>query len=215
MKERMENIKHKYGFIIICAFVSLFLFIIGGVVKNNAEKKYDDAVNQYYGIKNKTSQVSVSLDKVERKVIPAEKVVSAKRMNMDGDTIYNFIGPAFNFSDADEYNANRQKLVDALGSEDPFIVEILQPYVEETIVIEKETDIDKEKTKFNATMSRDSFLMRVTDIDWDNDIYSYVISASVASKNMTGMAAASNILISCDVDGSGNISNLRVATCTK
>ena len=198
---------------LVCFVLCFVMCVSGAVVRGVAKRAYSSASLRLNNVSNLIEQGSISVgQQVERVVKPLEGGLDKARWASDDAIIAEWIYPAFNFDDADEYNRNREIYVERLGNADDFVREVLPPYIPESSVMKSEQEAINDGKKINLHIANGGFKSYVDG--FDGDVYSYVAVVTCYSVTTTGYSQqrTQDIILTYSINGKGQVVDFHAAT---
>lgn len=169
-------IKHKIGVFAVVLF--FILMIAGNSMSSSAKAMTSSADRLLADIQNQIAQLDSLKHQVTQVIKHLDHGLDAERWQNDDTIAAQWILPAFNFSNADEYMTNRDLYINRLSPDDPFVTTLLAPYVAVFQPQSSESLPDDGKA---ISCKVNSFKSYVAAIDEENGIYSYVSVLTCAS----------------------------------
>ena len=208
----MDNVKafvKEHFILLLTIVVFLIAWFIGGLIRGSARKEYMAAYNQVSDLKNQIEHDTITLMQDKTTVaVGLLEGLDKQRWQEDDIVINEWIYPAFNFDNADEYNANRDIFIDRLGMNDDFVIEVMPPYDSKYALQSSEDMMVDDGTGINMHVT--NFVSYVDAIN--DDVYSYVAVVTVSSTNKKGKTMTSDIILTYSIDGSGSVQDFHAAT---
>lgn len=165
-----------------------------------------DAKNQdITNLENDISRLKNKQRDVQYVTRESKTGLSETRWRNDDQIMYKWISPAFSFNSVDEYNKNRDAFIEKLGPDDPFVLDIMPPYISGVTANVNEKTATDEGDKLNMQMT--DFTSYVKSIDEEKDIYSYIAFVQTSSSNKNGYTGESIAILSYSIDKDGNVSD--------
>lgn len=198
---------------IVCVTAGIMLSITGLVLNGTARRSYGAVLGQVVSVENLIDQSQISVgQKVERVVKPLEGGLDKSRWASDDAIIAEWIYPAFNFDNADEYNRNREIYVKRLGNADDFVKEVLPPYIPEASAMRNEQEAINDGKKINLHIADGGFKSYVDG--FEGDVYSYVAVVTCYSVSQTGYSQqrTQDIILTYSINGAGQVVDFHAAT---
>lgn len=170
-------IKHKLPF--GAAGVMLLSLIIGGIMSGSSKATVDNLQSQMNMITVELTQLTEQAKEVKEVIVPGDTDLDTKRWNSDDRYVAEWLLPAFAFSNASEYNANRDTMINKLSATDPFIVDYLPVYKADYSEQDDERQNIDDGARIKSTIK--SFKTYVTKVDTDTGKYSYIALITYSS----------------------------------
>ncbi len=208
----MDKVKAfiKEHFILLLTIVIfLVMWIIGGSIRGSARKDYMAVYNQLSDLKNQIDHDTINF--VQEKTTATVGLLNGldkERWQEDDVVITEWIYPAFNWDNADEYNTNRALYVERLGGMNDFVIEVMPPYDPEYAAQTTENATVDDGTGVNMHVT--NFKSYVDSIN--DDVYSYVAVVTVTSTNKKGQTTTSDIILTYAINGKGEVRDFHAAT---
>ena len=211
-----QIIKNNIALVILIAISGILIMIASGYLESAYNRKAE-LESELANLSNGLEKLKQDSNKKEVVVIENELGLDLDRVTKDNYAMYDWIEPAFTFSNSDEYNENREIFVERLGRDDQFVKEIMPPFIDgftaKAVYDDEGNIIESEGRKFNMEIVSDGFKAYVTGIDEKTDSYHYLATVTVNSRNMNGYSGyGKTVVLTYTVDKDGNISNFHAAT---
>lgn len=203
------------GHTLLCiSFAVCFVMLIGCMIARvSYQSKLDKANSTLVNVTNEITKLKTQGQ--EEKIVYVDsksaKALDKQRWANDDTIINEWIAPAFNFDNADEYNKNREKYISELGTNDDFVKNVLTPYIHGyTDKITNENETISNGSDMNMSITK--FKSYVDKVDGDN--YSYVAVITCSSTSSGGGSGDSQMILTYTISKDGKISNFCAAPPT-
>lgn len=216
MDKIKQVIKSNIFLIVLIALSGIILLIASGTL--------DSAYNNKASLESELANLNNEIDKNNQSIASQGTVIIENELGLDlkrvnGDTVkmLEWITPAFTFKNSDEYNANRQIFIERLGENDQFVKEIMPPFIDgftyDAVYDENGKIVESEGRKFNMEIAPNGFTAYVIGLDEETDVYSYLATVSINSRNENGYSGyGKKVVLTYKMDKDGNVTDFHAAT---
>ena len=200
---------------ILCALMILF----SSSYYSTTYQKKQTAKTKLVALQNEISTLQISQEEVNYVVVENETGLDLRRVNSDTSKFTNdWIKPAFTWQGANEYNEHRKIFVERLGEKDQFVVDIMPEFIPGITAGATYDDdgniISSEGDKLNMRVKEVTahvIGIKKNEENRSKDIYSYLTVVKTETANKNGYTGDSQLVLTYDIDGEGNVSNFHAA----
>ena len=212
-KEHIKKIIKGHTLFCISFAICIVMLLGCTIVRTSYQSELDKVSSTLVNVTNEITKLKTQNQ--EEKIVYVDsasaKALDKQRWANDDTIINEWIAPAFNFDSADEYNANREKYIAELGTDDDFVQNVIPPYIAGyTDKISNENETISNGSDMNMSITK--FKSYVDKVDGDN--YSYVAVITCSSTSSGGGSGDSQMILTYTISKDGKISNFCAAPPT-